>query len=131
MRDDRDETLMDTVGREPERFESTSSEQRRASCRPGNERGRALPAVESQSDFTQGIDDALAARALGMPVLDRAQFKTGDDVGGQERVQGAGVDEKVEADGSFPLVGMQQRDRHRERAHARTLPRHATRMERA
>jgi hypothetical protein len=129
MRDDRDQTLMDRVGREPERFEGESSEERRASCRPGNERGRALPAVKSQPDFAEGIDDALAARELGMPVLDRTKFKTGDHVGGQERVQGAGIDEKLEADGSFAMVGMQERDRYRERAHARTLPRPATRME--
>jgi hypothetical protein len=107
MRDDRDETLMDRVGREPERFEREGSEERRASRRARHERGGALPAVESQPDLSEGIDDAFAARELGVPVLDRAKSKTGDDLGGQERVQGAGVDEQVEADGSFAMIGMQ------------------------
>jgi hypothetical protein len=116
--DDREKPLVHRIGGKSKRLEGEGTEQRRRADRSGCEERRSLPAAESYTNFSEWVHHALAARELRPPVIDGTKLQARHDVGGQERIQRASVDKKVQVDGSVAMVGMYQGHRDGERAHA-------------
>jgi hypothetical protein len=87
------------ISGETEGLERQRTEERRTSDRSRGEQRRALSAARSHPNFAKRIDDALPAGELRLPLLERTKLQLRHDVRRQERVHGAGIDERIEGHG--------------------------------
>src|SRR5712692_5055920 len=112
------EPLVTWIGGERERPESDRAQQRRASRRPGHKGRRSLPTVEADAHFSKLVHNGLAAREDPLEVFLGLESQPLDDFCGKQRIERPRIDEERRRDRPLAMLGMDQRDQDRKRAHA-------------